>query len=245
MMRAVLAPILATLLAWALFVAPAPAQTATFAGSGSSSANTTTLAVTSVTCAAGDILAVAAASSSQAPASASDGHNSYALGNVIAESTTLYGAWLHAEMTTALSSATVTITYAGNSSAKTAVIWCLAGVYALDVNGSGVAAASGTSASLATGTLGSASEVVLGFLANSSSISGYSATGLTNAGTPVAAAPYLNSSYQVASATTAITYAPSWTTSRANVVNLISFEAGSPPAGGKTCTLALMGVGPC
>lgn len=227
-------------------------------GANNNDLNTSTITLSPVTCAQGNVLLVFAASNSQTLSSTlpvSDGYNTYTLGAAAAGSSAMVGtAW--AVMNTALSSATLTVTYAGNSTAKTVTAYCMTNTWPVDINGVGTGGAgmTGTGASTSlSGSASAASEIVWGFLATSSSTSdmcGAGSCGLTPTGTPgtsvTSGNPYLYTYYTILSGgtpPTTETYTPNWTTSRAYGANMVSFEAGTPPLANPAHGLLLLGAG--
>ena len=116
----------------------------------------------------------------------------------------------------------------------------------LDVTGT-LASGTGTSASVATGTLGQAAELVVGvleYINTSGTFTEATPSWNTLSGPTPGSGSNIRWAYQVVNSTTGVTYNPSWGTSRAYGANVFTFK-GSGGAAAPTCTLSLLGVGPC
>lgn len=114
----------------------------------------------------------------------------------------------------------------------------------IDVSGAGTAG-TGTSDSIATGTLGAANEIIIALTGLANTTAGYTPGGSF---TSLTAPTQGNNStllwaYQIVAATTTVSYAPSWTTSRAFGSNVYSFKAPAPANTNIGANLSMMGVG--
>lgn len=239
MMKRVLTAALAAL----LFVAPAPAQVSIpFPGPGmpakpviatptslgstvlsasarSSATHTTTAAIPAGSTAF--VAVFAAFSSAQTISSISDGTNSYssAVTNAYDASTQLVAAIYYKENASAVSSsATITVTFSGNTIAQPTVITAgyttgLITSSSLDKTNSGATSAGTAYASGTTGALTQANEIAIGFIGEyNASVTITEGSGFTTLNNPRqgSGANYnANLAYQIVSATTALNYQPS------------------------------------
>lgn len=115
----------------------------------------------------------------------------------------------------------------------------------LDVTGAG-ATGTGTTASVATGTLGQAAELVVGAAATTGSNSAYASNSpFTDLTAAAIAGDQMRWGFDIVAATTTVTYAPTWTTSRAFGANVWSFKGAGGAATNTTHNGMLNnGVGP-
>lgn len=131
---------------------------------------------------------------------------------------------------------TITVTYGNTGGAKTAVVIGIPGVTSgHDVAPAAVAAASGTSSSIASGTLSQASEIVVAVLATGAQVNEPTwGAGWTKVGsTRQASNPWLTVAYQQVSATTSVNATASWISSVKYCALLTSYKIpGTPPPSG-------------
>lgn len=131
------------------------------------------------------------------------------------------------------SGGTITVTYGSTSGSKYASAISTSGLATttpLDKEGAGSQSSSALSASVATGTLNQADELILGFVHcdngggdTFTEASGFTANSLASIN-PTGA---LHSGYQIVSSTSTVTYAPSWNVLRGYEGNVVSFKMAS------------------
>lgn len=208
---------------------------------GNEASGQTTLVLNVVTStSAGDVIFVAAdtASSGQTIDSITDSAgNTYAaidsdLTQVSVAQFETTGATLALTGTDKGGTDTITITYHGTGGAKGAICIGLPGVtVGHDRAPAAVASASGTSASISSGTLSTASEVVLAVAVTGAQTTGPTwSSGWTTIGTTRQASnPWLTVAYQVVGATTSVTATASWTATVKSCALMASYEIPTTP----------------
>lgn len=144
------------------------------------------------------------------------------------------------------SGGTITLSWTGGGRiAASAVSVCGLGTAApLDITGAGTTG-TGTSDSIATGTLTQADEIIFAATGLANTSAGYTPGGSFT--TLTAPTQGTNStllwSYQIVAATTTVTYGPTWTTSRGFGSNVWTFKQGGGVSGPPSGSRALLGVG--
>lgn len=247
-MRRFLRLALSALLLWTV-AAPAKAAigTPTYLGGASDATNTvTTITITTGASApAGNLIVVAVLGQvgiATSPTVTDSALNTYTLtaAKTWSGSNKLYIAYC--ENPVLLSSGgTIVVAWTGVArvAAAAASVSGLATASAIDISGAGTTG-TGTSDSIATGTLAQASEIIFGITGLANTSAGYAPTGVTN----ILTAPTQGNNstmlwaYEIVSATTGVTYAPAWTTSRTFGSNVYSFKApGATSVKGSLTTL--------
>lgn len=152
---------------------------------------------------------------------------------------------------TATISSTITVAQGNSIKASVAAVNVtgLATSSVLDVQGTGVSGTSTTTVPISpaatTGTLSQASEIAIGAVGIASIPSSYASnapfTNMTGAGSATTA--FMDWGQVIVSSTASVSYAPSWTTSRAYGANVWTFKAAGG-GGAVTPRGTLMGVGP-
>ncbi len=195
---------------------------------------TTNVITTSAASAAGNLIVnIAASDGSPTLSSVADSaSNSYSAGTALASPAGRHLRAFYVQNAAALAiSQTVTTTFSANGAGKYSAAISIQGVAAsgaLDVQGAGVSG-TGTTPSIATGTLAVAAEIVIGFVlvggGNSDSFteaSGWTSLPSIGAG---GGGSILRMAYRVVASTASVTYNPTLGTSRDYVANVMSFKA--------------------
>lgn len=209
-----------------------PAQLGT---ASAASGGVDTLAITTgPNSAAGNLLVLLAAHGTAAETISSvadSASNTYAAGTQVSSGNFAIRPFYSAASALLLAGGTITTTFSSNDQQYAAAI-SIPGVLAsspLDKQAAGTAS-SGTSPSIATGTLAQANEVVIGFIIVEAGAADTftEASGFTTGGSiALASNSILRWAWKETTATTTVTYAPTLGTSRSYIANVLSFKAAS------------------
>jgi hypothetical protein len=217
-------------------------------GAGTSTANANTVQITTgANASAGSTIIIAAGATVGANAPQSvvdDAGNSYTLGTAAGSgSVKLRFAWCF--YCAALPSGShITITYATtNTNPRLAAAISVTGLNNLDLDGAGATGTggggAGSLATITTGTLGQASELIIAATdINTGASDTFTEASGFNSNTSALSGGALRWAYKIVSATTAVAYTPTLATSRAWSVQYETFEA-------KNCSLGTTGAGAC
>lgn len=218
-----------------------PVQVGT--GASNATANTSTAAVSNAS-AAGDLLVVIVGTSTSTTTITSvtdTAGNTYTAANNIAGTGNLRMFYC-ANAAALTTSDVITAHYGATGGTKLITAISVPGVATttpLDVNGAGTTA-TGTTPSIATGTLAQAAEIVIGACwPNAGASDGYTeSSGFTANSTPTLGTNIMRSAYEVVAATTTQTYAPVLGTSRLYKANVWTFkDAGGGISGVLSATI--------
>jgi hypothetical protein len=213
-------------------------------------ASATTVPITTIQDAApgGVIIVVVSSTSSNAPSitdSATGGSNVYtaAASNCVFNTSNKLSIFSAPVLRDLPNSGTITVNLGGSTRASVSAIYVTGISGVVDQQPACQANTSSQGGSVSTGVLSNANELVVGATGINSTISGFSNNAPFNPSTGNATGnPQVQWGYDIVSSTASVTYAPTWTTARANGIEVWSFPAAAPSASAPQ-TLLLTGVG--
>lgn len=230
---------LAALFVWLILVCCPAAAVPVITQLGTANGTTTAVITTGATIAAGDLIIVVATNATSGVAitsvvdSGAECTTYTAYDNAATASRPTSAIYYCANAAGLASGGSITVTgSATNKIAATAFTVSGMNTVPADIHAKQVNGASGTSAtSTATGTLGAKYELVVGTLALSDTSSAYNpGAGYTSVGGISSANGSAYAAYLFNCSTSTNTYAPTWTTSRAYMSNVVSFKSAAVDA---------------